>query len=388
MSMASVYLPAAIVGLVCLGVALIHGLLTLTAVLAWRVRRPNPQLSSRPPVTLLKPLCGAEPNLYQHLKSFCMQDYPEYQIVFGVRDPLDPALAVVQRLIDEFPALPIDVVISPRLHGSNYKIGNLINMLEQARHDVLIIADSDVFVRRDYLACVTEPLRDPIVGLVTCLYRDVPTPGVWSRLGAMYINEWYIPSALLAAFFGHRNYASGQTLCLRKQTLEAIGGLGALADHLADDYRLGELIRGLGLRIELSPTLVWAEHHEPDHDSLLHHELRWLRTIRTLRPRSFRLIFLSFNLPLALCGLLLTTAEPAFAAIAWTLFAATLTARFGLYIAHRVRDVRPLFSDLWLLPLRDLLLCWVWVRSFFTSRITWRGGEFDVDANGIMHRSS
>jgi ceramide glucosyltransferase len=382
------HLSSALLGLGLLGAAVGYGLLTLAAVLRWRARRPSPRLSTRPPVTLLKPLCGAEQSLYQHLRSFCVQDYPLYQIVFGVRDAADPALEVVRRLIEEFPTLPIDVVIDPRLHGSNYKIGNLINMLEQARHDVLIIADSDVFVARDYLACVTAALRDPAVGLVTCVYEDVPTVGIWSRLGAMYINEWYIPSVLLAALFGHRSYASGQTLCLRRQTLDAIGGFGALSDHLADDYKLGELIRRQGLKIELSPTLVMAEHYEADFAALSRHELRWMRTIQTLRPRSFRAIFLSFSLPLALCGLLLTAAEPGLAAIPWTLFEIALIARLGLHFAHRVGSATPLFSDLWLLPVRDLLLAWIWLRSFFNSRVSWRGGEFDVDADGIMHRLS
>jgi len=363
-------------------------LLTLLASLLWGSRRPGLRLSTQPPVTLLKPLCGAEPSLYQHLKSFCVQDYPEYQIVFGLRDAADPALEVVRRLMREYPNLPIDVVIDPQLHGSNYKIGNLINMLERAQHEVLIIADSDVFVSRDYLACVTAALRDSTVGLVTCVYEDVPTAGVWSRLGAMYINEWYIPMVLLAALFGHRAYASGQTLALRRGTLDAIGGFRALTDHLADDYKLGELIRGLGLTIELSPTVVMAEHHEADLRALTRHELRWMRTIRTLRPRSFCAIFLSFGLPLALCGLLLTAAEPGLAATSRTLLEIALGARLGLHLAYRIRRNAPLFSDLWLLPIRDLLLAWLWLRSFFTSRISWRGGEFDVDADGIMHRLS
>jgi len=385
--MATTHLSAALLGLVCLGLAVCYEVLTLAAVMLWRIRRPSPRLSTRLPVTLLKPLCGAEPSLYEHLKSFCVQDYPEYQIVFGIRDAADPALEIVRRLIAAFPQLQIDVVVNPRLHGSNFKIGNLINMLERARHDVLIIADSDVFVSRDYLDCVTAPLRDPAVGLVTCVYEDVPTSGIWSRLGAMYINEWYVPTVLLAAMFGHRSYASGQTLALRRQTLDAIGGFGALTDHLADDYKLGELIRSQGLEIELSPTIVMAEHHEANLNSLTRHELRWMRTIRTLRPRSFPAIFLSFSLPLALCGLLLTAAEPGTLTLSWTLFEIALIARLGLHFAHRIGGTRSLFSDLWLLPLRDLLLTWIWLRSFFTSRISWRGGEFHVDADGIMHRS-
>lgn len=377
-----------VTGLVCLAVAAGYGALTLIAVLAWFLRRPAPRLSRRPPVSLLKPLCGAEPGLYEHLRSFCTQDYPLYQIVFGVRDPADPALRVVQDLVREFPDLPIDVVVDPRLHGSNYKIGNLINMLDRALHEVLIIADSDVRVERDYLDCVTAPLNDEGVGLVTCVYEDVPTPDIWSRIGAMYINEWYVPSALLAAMFGHRSYASGQTLCLRRNTLTSIGGFSGMVDHLADDYRLGELVRGQGLRIELSPTPVMAEHHDPSLGALVDHELRWLRTIKALRPRSFALMFLSFSLPLALVGLLLSLTDGKAGPLAWSLFSAALCSRLGLHLAHRIRHRTPLLRDLWLLPARDLLLCCMWMQSFFSSRITWRGREFDVDSDGIMHRLS
>ena len=302
-----VHWSIAVLGLACLGTAACYSLLTLTAVLLWRLRRPTLHPRIMPPVTLLKPLCGAEHGLYERLRTFCQQNYREFQIVFGVRDPTDPAL-VVQRLRQEFPSLPIDVVATPQLHGSNYKISNLINMVARARHDVLIIADSDTFVGPDYLRSVTAPLLDRSVGLVTCPYRDVPTARVWSRLGAMYINEWYMPSVLLAWLFGGGCYASGQTLCLRRQTLEAIGGFQAMTNHLADDYRMGELIRGTGLKIVLSPTVVLAEHDEPDLEALTRHELRWMRTIRMLRPRSFRMIFLTFSLPMAIVGFALSAA--------------------------------------------------------------------------------
>jgi len=162
--------------------------------------------------------------------------------------------------------------------------------------------------------------------------------------------------------------------------------LVSIANHLADDYRLGELIRSLGLRIVLSPNEVMAEHHEPDLASLTSHEVRWMRTIRALRPRSFRMMFLTFSLPLAILGIALTAGEPALSLVSWTLFGVTVTARLGLHFTHRLRGDRPLLSDFWLLPVRDLLICWVWCRSFFTSRITWRGIEFDVDADGVMHR--
>lgn len=386
--MSSIHSLLSAIGLISLLVATGYAVLALLAVLAWQGRGGTKATAKLPPVTVLKPLCGAEPGLYENLRSFCQQDYPEFQIVFGVCDRDDPALRVVARLVAEFPSLPIDVVVDPRQHGGNRKVSSLINMLGRARHDALVIADSDACVGPDYLATVTAPLLDRKVGLVTCLYHGEPTARIWSRLGAMYVNEWYMPSVLLARLFGHQGYASGQTLCMRRETLQGIGGLRAIADHLADDYRLGELIRGLGLRIVLSPYVLRAEHHEPTLDLLVRHEVRWMRTLRILRPRSFGLIFFGFSLPLAVLGLALCAVDASPSRLAWTLFELTVIARLALHFAHRLRGERPLLADFWLLPARDLLLCWVWWRTFFTSRITWRGSEFVVDAQGTMRSSS
>ena len=382
--MPSIQAVVTVVGFVCLGLAAGYSLVTVVAVLAWRMQRRPSKARSMPPITVLKPLCGAEPGLLEHLRSFCRQDYPEFQIVFGVRDAGDPACALVKRLAAEFPSVPIELVINPQLHGTNLKISNLVNMLPYARHDILAMADSDAFVGSDYLATVTAPLLDQDVGLVTCIYRGAPTGGIWSRLGAMYINEWYVPSVLLAWLFGYEGYVSGQTVCLRRDTLDALGGLRVLANHLADDHRLGELVRGLGLRIVLSPYVVDGEHHEPTFRSLTRHELRWMRTIHVLRPRSFRLIFITFSFPLAVLGLIAALSESSFSAVACVLFGISLLARLVLHFVHRLRDDRALVSDLWLPPVRDVLICWVWCRSFFTSHVTWRGKEFDVGSDGVM----
>jgi ceramide glucosyltransferase len=374
----------AIFGVASLGFAAAYAVLAVVAVLVWRMQRMPKNPRSLAPVTMLKPLCGAEPGLYEHLRSFCRQDYPEFQIVFGVRDQADPACAVVKRLRAEFPSVPIELVIDQRLHGTNFKISNLINMLPYARHEILVMADSDASVGTDYLAAVTAPLADHKVGLVTCIYRGMPTPRLWSRLGAMYINEWYVPSVLLAWLFGHEGYVSGQTVCLRRDTLQAMGGLQVLANHLADDHRLGELVHALDLKVVLSPYVVKGEHHEPSLESLTRHELRWMHTLRVLQPRNFLFIFITFSLPLAMLGLAFAAAGASLSRAAWALFATTVTARLVLHLVHRSRDDRAPLADLWLLPARDLLICWVWWRSFFSSRVTWRGNEFAVGADGVM----
>jgi len=373
----------------CLSLTIATGfaLTALLACLAWRrfaARTVRPG-ASQPPVTVLKPLCGDEPGLYEHLRSFCRQNYPAYQIVFGTLDPEDPALAVVARLVAEFPALAIEVIANPKRHGHNNKSSNLLNMMARARHGYLVIADSDITVGADYLAAVTAPLADERVGLVTCLSYDFPTRGLWSRLGAMYNNEWYFPSVMAAWLFGHQDYSSGQTLCLRRATLDAIGGLRAVADHLADDYQLGQLVRAQGLRIVLSGYEIQAQHHEPGLAALCRHELRWMRTLHAVSPWSFRMIFLTFTVPLAATGLALLLDTP-WRAAAWAAFGLTVAARLGLHLVQRFGRGRGLFADLPLVPVRDLLLCWNWAQSFFCRRITWRGARFHVDAAGVMRR--
>jgi ceramide glucosyltransferase len=259
-----------------------YATVTLAAATLWRVRRQVAQpMNPASAVSVLKPLCGAEPGLYENLRSLFMQNCRGHQIIFGVRDAADPALIVVERLAREFPDRAVDIFINGHQHGSNRKVSNLINMLAHARHNLLLISDSDVLAGPDYVAAAAAPLMDRSVGLVACLYHCAPTTGIWSRLGAMYSNDWYIPSVLLSRLFGHRGYASGAALCLRRETLRDLGGFASIADHLADDYRLGELVRGLGQRIVLSPYALQLEHHETTLKCLVAHELRWMRTLRT-----------------------------------------------------------------------------------------------------------
>jgi ceramide glucosyltransferase len=381
---ATVHDALAAVGLICLSLSCVYALLAAYAVVRRRREPPHIPLRAGPAATVLKPLCGMEPGLYTNLRSFCLQEYPEYQIVCGVRDSADPAVAVVHRLLEEFPHLHIDIVVNAQQHGSNGKVSNLINMLERARHDVLVIADSDARVGPDYLATVTAPLQDERTGLVTCMYHSVPTGTRWSRLGAMYVNEWYIPSVLLARMFGNREFASGQTLCLRRDTLEAMGGLRSIAHHLADDYKIGAAVRALGKEIVLSSYVPIAPQHDLSLDDLIQHETRWMRTIRVLRPHSFPFLFITFSVPLAACGLILSLAQATCFEIGLVLLMIAINARILLHRLSKRPGDRAGRGGVWLLPVRDVLVCWVWARAFLTTRVTWRGAEFEVDVDGVM----
>ena len=335
----------------------------------------------RPPASILKPLCGAESRSYENLRSFCLQDYPEFQIVCGVRDANDPAIAVVRRLQSEFPALDIELVIDPRLHGANYKVSNLINILGRCRHDRLVLADSDICVAKHYLAEVLASLNDPSVGLVTCLYRGRPVSGLWSRLGALFIDDWFAPSVWVAHLFGSRAFAFGATIALRRETLDAAGGFEAIADQLADDYRLGELTRRLGLRTVLSRHIVTTDVAETDWSSLIEHELRWLRTIRSVQPLGFAFSFVTFSLPVAFLGFLF--APDALAAkIA---LAATFAARLALHLIQRGRAQRPALAEIGLIAPRDCLNLVLWCASFASWRVRWGRQMFSAEKEGVLY---
>src|SRR5713101_4968333 len=218
-----------------------------------RAQRPAAVL---PPVSILKPLCGEDAGLYDNLESFCRQEYPTWQVVFGVQDAHDAAVPVVRRLMAAYPGADMTLVAEPARRGGNLKVANLQNMLPAARHDVIVIADSDMRVRPDYLAEVTAPLAEGATGLVTCLYRGVSAGGFWSQLACLNINHGFLPQALVAAALGERSGCFGATLALRRDTLEAVGGLAVVADSLADDHALGAAVRRLGRKVVLSPHVV------------------------------------------------------------------------------------------------------------------------------------
>lgn len=363
-------------------IAALSALYLCFAVLAVRLRRADraTRPAVLPAVTVLKPLCGAESATYDCLRSFCVQDHPRFQIVFGVQDPGDPALPLARRLQREFPQLEIRTVVDGRTHGGNRKVGNLINMLAAARHDLLVIADSDIRVRPDYLGTVAAPLLDAGVGIVTCAYRATPRPGLASLLGASFVNDWFLPSVRVAAWLGSREFAFGATIALRRDALAAIGGFEAVADHLADDYRLGELTRRHGLRTILSEMEVETVVEERDLRTLAQHELRWLRTIRLVRPWGYALSGVSFGVPVALAGALAARGAPA----ALACVAVAAGARIVLHWSVRLRGAP---SWHWLvLPLGDSLSFALWCWGFAARTVRWRDDRYRLAGDGSVQR--
>lgn len=324
----------------------------------------------RAPVTVLKPLHGDEPLLEQALATFCAQDYPVVQIVFGVQDPADPALLTVARLVARFPNVDMAVVIDSTPHGPNHKIANVINMFGAAKHDTLVIADSDIHAAPDYLQHLTDTLAQPGVGLVTTLYAGLPaTPSVAGAMGASQINHSFLPGALLARAMGRQD-CLGATMALTRQTLLNVGGLQALSHHLADDAVLGRLVAERGLTVALAATIPQTTIPEARIGPLLEHELRWARTIRSLAPVGFALSIMQFPIVWAALAVAFAGGE----AWAWAVFAIAWSGRAAFACGmDRMLGVTSHPLALWWMPARDLLSVAVIAASYRTNRVAWRG---------------
>ena len=344
----------------------------LVAVRSFAHRPDNPG-AGRPPVTILKPVCGDEPGLEEALLSFCTQDYPAFQIVIGAQDKRDPALLVAARLQRRFPAL-IDIVVDPALHGPNRKISNLMNMLPAARHDVLVFGDSDLHVRPDYVRQVVATLLLPRTGLVTAICGgEAVSPGLAGELGAMHISHAFLPGALLGASVGRQD-CLGTTMAIRRETLAQAGGLAALVPHLADDNLLGRLVRQLGLAVRLAPTMPVVTVQERSLRAVWLHELRWARTIRTVAPVAHGCSVAQYPLVWAMLAVV-TSGGGGLAlgvfALVWA-FRAAVPEVIDFSLRHR-RARRAVPTRAVLVPLRDALSVLVIGASFLGDGVVWRG---------------
>lgn len=355
------------------------------------VPAPAAQLS---PVSILKPLKGVDPNIWENFCSHCEQDYTQFQLIFGVSDPSDPAVEIVRKLQAKYPHLAIELIVCDRILGTNIKVSNLAQMLPASRHEFLLVNDSDIRVPSDYLRKVMSPFardatkdaRSDSVGLVTCLYRAVAAPTLGSRLEALGIATDFVPGVLSARFLEKGlHFGLGSTLAFRRGDLETIGGFEPLLDYLADDYELGRRIAATGKPVELSPAIVTTFLPAYTMREFFRHQLRWSRTIRDARPWGYAGLLFTFGVPWAL----VTLAAAQAALWAWVLLAMTITARLlvgfvaTVCVLHGLEpdtrgNERQFFRDVALLLLRDLIAPFVWAASFLGNRIHWRGDVFDL----------
>ena len=336
-------------------------------------RKPQPGFT--PPVSILKPLRGLDPQMYESFRSHCLQNYPEYELIFGVSEPDDPAVEAVQRLMQEFPQRRIQLLVCPKVLGANRKVSNLVQMLAQAKYDHVLINDSDIHVPPDYLRRVMAPFARPEVGMVTCPYRGIAADTLGSRLESLGISTDFIPGVLVARQIeGGIHFALGSTLAMSRKALESIGGLQPLVDYLADDFQLGFRISNAGYQVVLAGIVV--ETHLPAYTSrqFIAHQLRWARTIRDSRKGGYMGLAFTFGLPWALIAVL-------FAPGVWWLWAVlAVTAMLRLAVALQVGlgvvHDRAVWKRLWLLPLRDFVAFCVFFAGLAGNKVHWRGDLF------------
>jgi ceramide glucosyltransferase len=357
------------------GFGCVYLLVSCAAVLVfpmWRRKRQHNPV----PVTILKPLYGSEPGLSRRLNSFCTQDYgAPIQVVCGVRYASDPAAEIARSVARSAAPSQLQIVVDSREHGANPKVSNLMNMLRLARHDVLVMADSDIEVRADYLASLMSELDRSGVGAVTCLYHGVPMPGRWSGHAALAVNAHFLPNAVTALILGLAQPCFGSTIAMRRGMLARIGGLWAFADHLADDYAIGEAVRAAGYEVAI-PRFSIA--HACFHDglrSLVAHEIRIARTVKSIAPIGYRGAIITHPFALALFGAFFDRSD------ALVLAAVALACRAALCLC--VEQAFGLARQpYWLIPSRDLLSFAVYIWGLFGDDVVWRGMRYRIGADG------
>jgi ceramide glucosyltransferase len=360
--------------------AVVAGALALR--FARRQERADDPSQPQPSITILKPLCGQEPDLLARLLGFAHQGYTgPLQIVFGSQHRTDPAMDAVNRLKTLRPDLAIEVAVEPRGFGTNRKVSNLINMTPLVGNDVVVLSDSDIEVCPTYLADVVAELQKPGVGAVTCLYHGIAGEGLWSRLSAMSINTYFLSNVVVARSVGLAQPCFGATIALRRETLEEIGGFEAFADDLADDYEIGVAVRKAGYEVAIPPFSVGHVCFERTAGELLRHQMRQSRTIRSIDPVGYAGAIITHPFALALLGTVLGSP------LGLLVAALAVVCRTGQTIAIE-RAFALERQPYWLIPFRDLIAFTTFVSGFFGTTVSWRGSRYRVLSDGSVVQES
>jgi len=345
---------------------------------AWDFFRRRGEVTAdfSPPVSVLKPLSGLEHEAYENLASFCRQDYPEYEILFAVDDGRDPAIPVIEKLISDFPSLPIRLFVGSGTPGSNSKVAKLCRLGREARHELLVVSDSDIRVKPDYLRCVVSPFRDPSVGAVTCLYVGMTEPNLWSELEDLNLTTGFLASTLVARKLEGVKFAFGATMAVARSRLAEIGGFEALADCADDDHELGRRIAARGYRVELAPCTVQTLCASSTAREFFQHHLRWGVVTRQGRPWGYAGLLFTQGLPWSLAAAAVAPSRVAAIGYLGTYLVTRLAMAFT-FGAYGMKD--PLLRRRWwLIPLRDAVGFFIWVATLFSNRVSWRESKFYV----------
>jgi ceramide glucosyltransferase len=335
-----------------------------------------------PPVSILKPIRGLDRDAYENYASFCRLDYPEYEILFNVADERDPAIPLLERLIREFPERPIRLFLGAEQLGSSNKVNKLSNMVAEARYDLLVMSDSDIRVAPDYLWSVVAPFSNPRVGAVTCLYRGIAGKSFGSIIEALGNTSDFAAGVLVAWLFRSVNFALGATMATTKQRMAEIGGFEDLVDHFTDDHELGNRIAKLGYRVEIASLPVDTVYPETSMKEYFRHQLRWSLAIRHAAPSGYvGRIFVH-----AIFWMLVGIAAAPSLAIAAGYLAAYLILRPLMAWTVGVWGLRdPLLrKNLWRLPVHDACAFFVYMCSFFTRRVEWRGTVYNIRGKELI----
>jgi ceramide glucosyltransferase len=350
--------------------------LAVAAAVRYRAVRPAP-LRAAPPISVLKPLAGAEEGLEQNLRSFFEQRYADFEILLAVRSPQDPAIPIVERLRARYPAVPSRLIVTGEPPYANAKVYSLDRMLAAARHRLVVMADSDTRVTPEMLATLAAEFQDDKVGMATCLYRAVPGPSIWSTLEAVGLNTEFAGGVLVARMLDGMKFALGPTIAARREALESIGGMDAVKDYLAEDYVMGKLVAQRGFGVILSSYVIEHRIGAQGFAANLKHRLRWNRSTRRSRPWGYVGQVFTHPLPLAL---LLWAVRPGW----WPVvpLAAVFRAAAGWVTAMHALD-DPLTRRLWWVgPIQDIASFLVWLAGFFGNTILWRGRKYALLRDG------
>jgi ceramide glucosyltransferase len=345
---------------------------------AWDFFRRRREVTAdfSPPVSVLKPLRGLEHEAYENLASFCRQDYPEYEILFAVDDGRDPAIPIIEKLISDFPSVMIRLLVGSGTPGSNNKVAKLCRLGREAQHELLVVSDSDIRVKPDYLRRVVSPFRDPSVGAVTCLYVGMTEHNLWSELEDLNLTSDLLASMLVARMLEGVNFALGATIAVTRSRLAEIGGFEALADCAADDHELGRRIAARGYRVELAPCTVQTLCASSTAREFFEHHFRWGVVIRHCRPWGYAGLLFTQGLPWSLAAAAVAPSRVAAIGYLGIPLATRLAMAFTVGV-HGLKD--PLLPRRWwLIPLHDGIRFFIWATTLFFNRVSWRASKFYV----------